>query len=111
MKNLPVDEKEAIRKAKSYAKENNFGFIGVLDSPLCERAKYFDRFNIHFTSRRKKGKVFFMGIASPEFWDEWRNNKEQLKEEGFSVSKFRHPMENVDIWYVFYRPEIKVKEG
>lgn len=112
IKNLSMDEEIAVKEAKNYAEEHGGDFIGVLDSPASKRAKFFEAFGMHFTQRRKKGKTFFMGEhPTDEFWDAWRKNKEEMKQSGFTVSKFLNPMKRSrhgyerEEWYVFYGGE------
>lgn len=113
VKNLSKDEAKAIEEAKEYAKSLNIEYIGVWDSPKFNRAKHIEAYGIQFKHKRRKGKSFFYGIATPEFWDAWKKDKEQLKASGFSVSKLQDRIlserchEAVFTWYVFYRPEYK----
>ena len=105
IKNLSMNEDEAIKEAKEYANANGAVFAGVSDSPRFKRAKTFEAFGIHFIQRRKKGKTFFVGkIPTQEFWDAWRNNKEEMKKT-FSVSKFKNPIKKSEEWYIFYKEE------
>jgi hypothetical protein len=104
IKNLSLDKETAVKEAKKYAEENEYTYDGIYSSPKHKRTKSFERFGITFTHKRKHGKSFFMGFATPEFWEEWRANKEEMKKSGFRVSKFidrRH--DNQIIWYVFFR--------
>lgn len=106
IQNLPVDEKEAEKKAKEYCELNNYEYEGILDSPIHKRAEHIEMYGIQFKHKRKHGKSFYFGIATQEFFDEWKKNKEQLKQEGFSLSKYHHPIHDTDVWYVFYKPII-----
>lgn len=104
IKNLSMDEATAIKEAKAYVEEHGGTFIGVENSPRFKRAGFFDAFGMHFTQRRKQGKTFFMATEpSQEFWDAWKQRKEDMRNAGFSVSKFRNPMKKIEEWYVFYR--------
>ena len=108
IQNLSMSEDKAIEKAKEYSDAHKMTFVGIFDSPYNERADWIDRWGIHFQSKKKNGKKFFFGKATPEFWDAWKVGKEQIKKEGFSVSKFEYKdeRENKQIqWYVFYRQE------
>lgn len=113
IKNLSKDEDTAVKEAKRYAKAMNIKYDGVWDSPRFNRAKHIEAYEIQFKHKRKKGKSFYYGVATPEFWDAWKKNKNQLKAEGFSVSKLQDRIlseryhEAVFTWYVFYRPEYK----
>lgn len=110
IKNLSKDENKAVEEAKEYAKSINIRYDGVWDSPRFNRAKHIEAYGIQFKHKRKKGKSFYFGTATPEFWDEWKKDKDQLKSEGFSVSKFKDRIlsekrnEIVFTWYVFYNP-------
>lgn len=113
IKNLSMNESEAISKAKVYAESMRFKFLGIWDSPYNERADWMDRWGIHFQSKKKKGKLFFQGKANSEFWESWKANKDQIKKEGFWVSKYKYKDErgNEKIeWFVFYKPQIKLQE-
>lgn len=110
IQNLSMTEMVAVEKAKIYAVSVKSDFAGIWDSPYNDRASWLDRWGIHFQSKKKNGKIFFMGRASEEFWDTWKANKEQIKKEGFWVSKFEfkdeHGRKQID-WFVFYRPSIQ----
>lgn len=105
IKNLPADESEAIKIAKEFAKENFCNFTGVEDSPIYKKASHIEIYGIQFKHKRKKGKSFYFGYATQEFFDEWKKNKQQLKDEGFSLSKYKHPIHGTSDWYVFYKPK------
>jgi hypothetical protein len=95
IKNLPIKEEKAIKEAEKYAIEHKGIFLGVFDSPERKRSKFFDFAGIHFRESVKNGKTFFVGIVTEEFWKLWREKKEELKQEGYRVSKFK------ETWYVF----------
>ena len=110
IKNLPMDKEKAITEAKRYAEEQEFEFLGIYSSPLHKRAEHIDFYGIIFKHKRKGKKSFFYGVVTQEFWTAWRENKEQMKKDGFSVSKheYRERFGNHDlktVWYVFYKPK------
>ena len=107
VKNLPADKNKAIVEAKKYAKEHEIVFDGVYNSPRFKKAQHFEKYGVVFKHKRKKGKSHYVGFPTPEFWDEWKTHKEQLKKEGFFVSQHRNPYkrDNELIWYVFYMPK------
>lgn len=113
IQNLPVDKRKAIAFAKEYSKKNDYHFVGVQDSPTFGKAKHVDHFGIDFKHKRKHTeggvKEFYYGEATPEFWDAWKKDKQQLKEKGFRVSKYSKPdgrhAKRIEVWYVFYKPQ------
>jgi hypothetical protein len=114
IKNLPADETKDITIAKEFCKQGRYDFIGLIDSPCYKKAIHIDAFGIQFKHKRKNGKEYYYGEPTEEFWKEWRENKEQLKANGFWVSKYvvpeRYGNSNlIDTWLVFYRPKIEVK--
>lgn len=107
IKNLSMTETVAVEKAKEYAKDMRSEFHGIWDSPCNDRANWMDRWGIHFQSKKKNGKMFFMGRANDDFWASWKENKEQIKKEGFWISKFEYTDERrikQVAWFVFYKP-------
>lgn len=110
IQNLSMTETEAVQKAKNYASEHKLNFTGIQKSPTRKRAEHFEAFGISFKPKLKNGKAYYYGEATQEFWESWKNNKEQMKTEGFSVSKYRVPPRYrddppVSVWYIFYRPK------
>lgn len=114
--NLPANQDEAIAKAKEWIAQADpkANFLGITDSPRFKKAKFFDMYGMHFAQRRKAGKTFYMAEdPTPEFWDAWRANKDDMRKAGFRVSKFekkydkrmRRLPEPIWVWYVFYNPE------
>jgi hypothetical protein len=119
LRNLSLDKDEAESKAKAFADEHNFKYIGVRSKPLYGKAGHFESYNIKFKHKRKRRynedgseaepKEFYVGEATPEFWDAWKKDKEGMKEAGFSVSKYDDPRllgrgQHVAVWYVFFHP-------
>lgn len=108
IKNLSADKDKAVAEAKQYAKRHNMDFGGVFNSPRFKRAEHFEKYGITFKHKRKKGKSYYQGFATPEFWDAWKENKEQIKKEGFYVSKYPDLTDRERkrmLWYVFYKPD------
>ena len=110
IKNLPMDKEKAIAEVKKYAKEQEIEYLGVYSSPLHKRAEHIDFHGINFKHKRKGKKSFYYGVVTQEFWTAWRENKEQMKKDGFSVSKheYRDRFGNHDlktVWYVFFKPK------
>lgn len=107
IKNLSMTESAAISKAKTYAESHRTKFLGIWDAPYNDRASWLDRWGIHFQSKKKNGRIYFMGKANSEFWEAWKLHKEQIKKEGFWVSKYSYMDRNVKMteWFVFYRPQ------
>jgi len=103
VKILAMTEAKALKAAQEYANEHGGTFEGIDQAPRFKKSTSFDMYGMHFAEKRKHGKAFFMGIASQDFWQEWREKKEEMKQSGFSVSKWRDPRKNLDVWYVFYR--------
>jgi len=112
IKNLSADKEKAIAEATKYAQVNEGKFIGVFASPRYKKAEHFEKYGIVFKHKRKKGKSFYQGFATPEFWENWKKNKEQIKKEGFFLSKYPDLMDDKRermIWYVFYKPNKQEK--
>ena len=111
IKNLSRDRKKAIEEAKKYAKENDLTYLGLYHSPLHKRAEHRDFYGIDFKHKRdRKKNEFYYGKVTQEFWKAWKKNKEQMKKDGFSVSKYeyRERSGNHDLrvdWYVFFKPK------
>lgn len=106
IKNLPVNEEEAERIAKEYAKNRDIKYTGIEDSPTHKRASHIEAYGVQFKHKRKNGKPFYFGIATQEFFDAWKADKQQMKDNGFSLSKFKNPIRNVEEWYVFYKQTV-----
>jgi len=108
IKNLSANKDKAVAEAKRYAKEHGLEFGGVYNSPRFKKAEHFEKYGITFKHKRKKGKSFYQGFATPEFWDEWKKNKEEIKKEGFRLSKYPDLLDKERkrmLWYVFYKPK------
>jgi hypothetical protein len=74
------EKREAIKEAEAYAKEHKGEFIGVFDDPNNERSNSFDFHNTHFSRKRfRSGKTGYIGTPSQEFFDIWRQKKDELK--------------------------------
>ena len=106
VKNLSSDRNKAVAEAKRYAKEHGLDFDGIWNSPRFKKAEHFEKYGVVFKHKRKKGKSFYQGFPGYEFWDEWKKDKQKLKDEGFFVSQYRNPFSEKKelIWYVFYKP-------
>ena len=117
IRNLPVDQDEALKAAKEWIAEYcpKSNFQGIEDSPRFKKAKFIDMYCMHFVQRRKNGKTFFMAdYPTEDFWEAWKASKDDMRKAGFRVSKFemtrekhtgRALREPVMVWYVFYSPE------
>jgi len=110
IKNLSANQDEAIAEAKRYAKENGIEYDGVYSSPRYKKAEHFEKYGVVFKHKRKKGKSYYVGNATKEFWVNWKNKKIQMKNEGFWVIKYNDPRllgRGIEepVWYVFYKPK------
>jgi hypothetical protein len=117
VKNLSLEKSKAILEARKWALDNHKIYTGIDVEPKNSRADFFEFAGVHFTRKNSKnGSVLYFGKItsehSQEFWNVWREQKDELKSKGFSVSKYvadhRHP-ENY-VWYAFYKgvkPESK----
>lgn len=106
IKNLSMDQMAAENEAKEFAKSKGIEYLGIKESPIHKRAKHIEMYNMTFKHKRKHGKSFYFGEASPEFWDAWKKNKDVMKQQGFRVSKYtkQRSRDTIVIWYVFYQP-------
>ena len=91
--------------AKKYAEElkikrifNNVFFSE--DAQLSWKGQHhLNAFNIDFDL--SKNKKIFYGKANKEFWESWKNNKEEIKLNGFWIKK-----NDFDQWIVFKKTNI-----
>jgi len=111
IKNLSANKDKAVAEAKRYAKEHGLDFEGIFNSPRFKKAEHFEKYGVVFKHKRKKGKSFYQGNPTQEFWREWKKCKDDMKKEGFFVSQHRSPYVNDNelIWYVFYKPKERIK--
>ena len=110
VRTLAKEKDKAVKKAKEYAMGRGIKYAGIMNSPMFHRADHFEAFGIDWKHKRKDGKSYYYGIATEEFWEAWRKNKEGMKEYGFSVSKYRDQRQLgynrvVEVWYVFFKPQ------
>lgn len=105
IKNLPMAEEAAVLEGAKYATEHGGEFRGIEDQPFNERSNSFDYLGVHFSRRKFRNGVAYIGAPTPEFWEAWKTRKEEIRRLGFSISKYE------DIWNVFYNgTEIPVLE-
>lgn len=105
IKNLPIDVNIAVEEAKRYAKEAKGIFEGVNDSPQGIRSNSFEFAGVHFKRKQMKSGLKYIGKATDEFFKLWREKKEELRSQGYSVSKYK------EIWFVFYNRMDYKKSG
>ena len=97
IKNLSADPDLALKEAKEYAKELNAVCEGIEDSPTRKWSKGFDFAGVHFIRKRTKFGWTNMGQATSEFFTLWKEKKDELKAQGYSLSKYK------DVWFVFFK--------
>lgn len=88
--NLAHDKKEAEQKARDYAKRMNYHNVchhltlEVWDSPRPVFNKH-EAFGVEMKMSKKR--TMWYGHITPAFWDEWRANKQAIKDDGYWVKK------------------------
>lgn len=107
IKNLSIDKDKAIAEAKAYAEERGKDFTGIEDSPMFKKSEHFEVAGVEFKIIQTKNKKWMhIGTPTPEFWNLWREKKQELKDYGFSIvlnKKWNEKEpDKVSKWIVFH---------
>ena len=90
VQNLSHSKTDAEQKARDYAKKNHYHTIchhlhlEVWDSPRPIYEKH-EAFGIEM--RMNKKRTIWYGHITPKFWDEWKKDKQAIKDAGYWVKK------------------------
>lgn len=106
IKNLSMDETEALRAAEAFVKENSahFDFDGIKERPFNDRAKAIKSVNIKdldCTFKMAKSGKGWWAFASETFFKVWKEEKDYLRTFGFSLFK-----NDNEVWMVWVKGDL-----
>lgn len=102
VQNLSKTREGAIKKVKEMG-------LDIPDSKFSQELRHLGRPSIEaFGQKLKYNKDKWYGVATKEFFDAWKESKEELKSMGWRCWKYTNPRTGANVWYMGIQPNEKM---